>query len=141
MQRAVPWERAQAKIELLYPTSGRVGLQVVFADAGYTGVHKRAEVIEAQAAGKLCAEIDRQAGERRSRITKLSEDKAKEIRQALERPKVQVRTRVVHPFHVVKNLFRYHKSFETSEENVRRRIHSLRGSWDCANWPLFSASL
>ena len=34
----------------------------------------------------------------------------KELTQALERVKAQIRARVEHPFHVVKNLFKHQKS-------------------------------
>src|SRR5664279_3835784 len=57
----------------------------VFADAGYTGVHKR------------------------DKLKAMPEGRYKELVTALERAKAQVRARVEHPFHVIKNLFRHKK--------------------------------
>ncbi|MCZ2078027.1 MAG: IS5 family transposase [Bryobacterales bacterium] len=99
--------------------------QVVFADAGYTGVEKRAEVVQAQAAGALHAQISWQVAKRRSRITKMPEGKAKEVRQALERLKAQVRARVEHPFHVVKNLFRHRKTRYKGLAKNTAQLYSL----------------
>lgn len=99
--------------------------QVVFADAGYTGVEKRAEVIEAQAAGALHAEIDWQIATRHSRITKMPEGRAKQVRQALERLKAQIRARVEHPFHVVKNLFRHRKTRYKGLAKNTAQLYSL----------------
>ena len=82
----------------------------MFLDAGYTAVDKRPEVIAAQAAGEIRADIEWQVAERRSKIVKMSDGPAKDVCRALERLKAQVRARVEHPFHVVKNLFRHRKT-------------------------------
>lgn len=55
----------------------------VYADAGYTGVEKRAE------------------------IEALAEGSEKEASKAVEKAKASVRAFVEHPFHIVKNLFGY----------------------------------
>ncbi|MEN9573294.1 MAG: hypothetical protein RL514_1149 [Verrucomicrobiota bacterium] len=75
----------------------------VHADAGYTGVEKRAE-IEA-----LARTIDWQIACKRSLIKALSEGAEKEARKAVEKAKAAVRAFVEHPFHIVKNLFGYRK--------------------------------
>jgi IS5 family transposase len=81
----------------------------VSVDAGYTGVHKRAEVVQAQAQGKIRGDVQWHVAARRSTITKMAEGTIKTLTKALERVKAQIRARVEHPFHVVKNLFHYKK--------------------------------
>lgn len=78
-------------------------------DAGYTGVHKRAGIIEAQESGSIRRDIDWQVAQRRHKLVKMTEGRAREVRRALERLNALVRARVEHPFHVVKNLFRHRK--------------------------------
>jgi transposase, IS5 family len=78
--------------------------QVAFADAGYVGVEKRPEVMAAHPT------VAFHVAAKRSKIKALAEGKRKELHQALEKVKAQVRARVEHPFHVLKNLFRYRKA-------------------------------
>jgi IS5 family transposase len=73
------------------------------ADAGYTGVEKRAE-ITARHAG-----IEWYVAAKRGKVKALAEGRVKELRLLYEKAKAQVRARVEHPFHVVKNLFRHRK--------------------------------
>jgi transposase, IS5 family len=82
----------------------------VFADAGYTGVAKREEIVQAQADGKIRADVDWVVARRRSTITKMAEGTLKVLTQARERVQAQIRARVEHPFHVVKNLFHFKKT-------------------------------
>jgi IS5 family transposase len=77
----------------------------VFVDAGYTGVEKRQEIIQAKTDGKIRKDIEWNIAARRSKISKMAEGTVKTLTQAFERVKAQVRARVEHPFHVVKNLF------------------------------------
>ncbi len=46
----------------------------------------------------------------RAKLKGMAEGALKELTQALERVKAQIRARVEHPFHVVKNLFKHQKS-------------------------------
>jgi transposase, IS5 family len=46
---------------------------------------------------------------KRSSIKAMSEGPLKELKQALERVKAQIRWRVEHPFHVIKKLFSHKK--------------------------------
>ena len=82
----------------------------VFADAGYTGVAKREEIIKAQAEDKIRKDVEWVIAQRRSTITKMAEGTLKTLVQARERVKAQIRARVEHPFHVVKNLFHFKKT-------------------------------
>ena len=75
----------------------------VHADAGYTGVEKRAEI------AALERKIDWQIAGKRGVIKALAEGAAKEALKAVERAKASVRAFVEHPFHIVKNLFRHRK--------------------------------
>lgn len=74
----------------------------VHADAGYTGVEKRGEIIA------LGREIDWQIA-RKGRLGKMEEGEEKERLKAVEKAKAGVRAFVEHPFHIVKNLFGYRK--------------------------------
>jgi IS5 family transposase len=75
----------------------------VHADAGYTGVAKRAEIVA------LERKIDWQIASKRGVIKALAEGAEKEALQAVEKAKASVRAFVEHPFHIVKNLFRHRK--------------------------------
>ncbi len=82
----------------------------VFADAGYGGVHKREEIIQAQADGTLRADLTWHVAIKRGKLRQMVAGRYKELTTALERVKAQVRARVEHPFHVVKNLFGHKKA-------------------------------
>ena len=75
----------------------------VHADAGYTGVEKRPEIVALQ------RKLDWQIAGKRSVIKALAEGVEKEALQAVEKTKASVRACVEHPFHIVKNLFRHRK--------------------------------
>jgi IS5 family transposase len=77
--------------------------QQVHADAGYTGVEKRAEIVA------LDRKIDWQIAGKRSVIKALAEGAEKEALKAVEKAKASVRAFVEHPFHIVKNLFKHRK--------------------------------
>jgi IS5 family transposase len=75
----------------------------VHADAGYTGVEKRAEIVA------LERKIDWQIAGKRGQIKAMVEGAEKEAIKAVEKAKASVRAFVEHPFHIVKNLFRHRK--------------------------------
>ena len=75
----------------------------VHADAGYTGVEKRAEIVA------LEQKIDWQIAGKRGAIKAMAEGAEKEAIRAVEKAKASVRAFVEHPFHIVKNLFRHRK--------------------------------
>jgi len=83
--------------------------QRVHLDAGYTGVDKRAEITQAQAEGDIRSDIEWHVATKRGLIKAMPEGALKELTVMLERKKAQIRSRVEHPFHVVKNLFHYKK--------------------------------
>jgi IS5 family transposase len=75
--------------------------KTVHADAGYTGAEKREELSELA--------IDWQIAAKRGKISALAEGEEKRQAKHVEFLKAQVRAKVEHPFHVVKNLFRHRK--------------------------------
>ena len=77
--------------------------QQVHADAGYTGVEKRAEIVA------LERKIDWQIARKRGQIKAMVEGAEKEALKTVEKAKSSVRAFVEHPFHIVKNIFRHRK--------------------------------
>ena len=73
----------------------------VYADAGYLGVEKRAEVIA------KAKDVQWYVAAKRGKVKTMAEGRLKELTQAYERAKAQVRARVEHPFHIIKNLFKH----------------------------------
>jgi len=100
---------------------------VAFLDAGYTGVAKREEIVQAQADGKIRSNIEWNVAKRRSTITKMAEGTLKTLTKALERVKAQIRARVEHPFHVVKNLFHHKKTRYKGLVKNEAQLYSLFG--------------
>jgi transposase, IS5 family len=95
------------------------GEKTVHADAGYLGVEKREEI----AAGH--AGVEWQVAAKRGKIKAMAEGVAKEMAQQVERLKAQVRARVEHPFHVLKNLFRHRKTRYRGLAKNTAQLHSL----------------
>lgn len=99
----------------------------VSADSGYVGVHKREEIEQAQEQGELRSDIRWDIAEKRGNIKKMAEGTLKALKQALERVKAQIRARVEHPFHVVKDVFGYRKvRYKGLEKNTAQQ-YSLFG--------------
>jgi IS5 family transposase len=98
-----------------------------YLDAGYTGVDKREEILQAQAEGKIRSDIEWNVAKRRGTITKMAEGTLKTLTKALERVKAQIRARVEHPFHVVKNLFRHKKTRYKGLAKNEAQLYSLFG--------------
>ena len=96
-------------------------------DAGYTGVAKREEVLQAQAHGTIGRDIEWHVAKRRSTITKMAEGTFKTLTKALERVKAQIRARVEHPFHVVENLFHHKKARYKGLAKNTAQLYSLFG--------------
>lgn len=82
--------------------------QEVGADAGYVGVEKREDMQQALAAHGQ--EVKWRIAKRRTSVKKMAEGWQKELAQVYEKLKAKIRARVEHPFHVIKNIFRYKKT-------------------------------
>ena len=87
--------------------------------AGYLGIEKRAEI----AAG--CPALEWHVAAKRGKVTAMAEGLVKELTQQLEKLKAQVRARVEHPFHIIKNLFRHRKTRYRGLVKNTAQLHSL----------------
>jgi IS5 family transposase len=79
----------------------------VWADAGYVGVDKREDMRQTLATNEQT--VKWHVAKRRKTIEKMVEGWQKTMVQAYEKLKAQVRAYVEHPFHVIKNIFKYKK--------------------------------
>jgi IS5 family transposase len=93
----------------------------VHADAGYTGVEKRAEIVA------LERKIDWQIAGKRGAIKAMAEGAEKEAIKAVEKAKASVRAFVEHPFHIVKNLFRHRKARYRGLAKNGHQLYTLFG--------------
>src|SRR3546814_8788264 len=75
--------------------------EVVYADAGYTGAAKRAELEGVAVTWRIA--------ERRSAVQRLAEGEYKESGKCLEHTKAKMRARVEQPFRGIKRQFGYKK--------------------------------
>lgn len=82
--------------------------QDVWLDAGYVGVEKREDMQAALAANGQ--EVQWHIARRRKTLEKLADGWQKNLAHAYEKLKAQVRARVEHPFHIIKNIFQYKKA-------------------------------
>lgn len=82
--------------------------EAVWLDAGYVGVEKREDMQAALAINGQ--DLKWHIARRRKTIEKMVDGWQKKLAQAYEKCKAQVRARVEHPFHVVKNIFKYKKT-------------------------------
>jgi IS5 family transposase len=107
--------------ELLHGRETTVG-----ADSGYTGLHKREEIVRAQREGALQAGIKWNIAMKPGKLRGMAEGPLKALTKICERIKARVRARVEHPYHVIKNLFGYRKvSYRGIAKNeVRANVHA-----------------
>ena len=97
----------------------------VHADSGYKGVAKREEIVKAQAEGRIRKKIDWHVAAKRGTIVSMAEGVLKELTVMFERKKAQIRARVEHPFHIIKNLFGHKKVSYKGLAKNRARMFSL----------------
>jgi IS5 family transposase len=93
----------------------------VHADAGCTGVEKRAE------SAALKRPIDWPIARKRGQIKTMAEGAEKERLKASEQAKASVRALVEHPFHILKNLFRHRKVRQRGLAQNGHQRHTLCG--------------
>lgn len=93
--------------------------QDVFSDAGYQGVQKRPEISSRKAQPRW------HIGAKRGKIRAMPEGKLKEAIQKFEKIKAQVRSRVEHPFHILKNIFKYRKVRYRGLAKNTAQLHTL----------------
>jgi IS5 family transposase len=99
--------------------------EIVGADAGYIGVEKRDDMKAKLAANEH--EVQWRIAKRRSTIKKMADGWQKNLAQAYEKLKAKIRARVEHPFHVVKNIFKYRKTRYRGIAKNDAQIHMLFG--------------
>lgn len=97
----------------------------VYADSGYTGVAKREEIVQAQAEGRIRGDVSWRVAAKRGTIVSMPDGALKRLTVLLEHKKAQIRARVEHPFHVVKNLFRHRKVSYRGLAKNGARMYSL----------------
>jgi IS5 family transposase len=102
------------------------------ADAGCLGVEKREEIAASHAG------VDWYVAAKRGKVKALPDGKLKELTLLFERAKAQVRARVEHPFHVVKNLLRHRK---TRYRGLSKNTAQLQSLFALANLFLARRSL
>jgi len=93
--------------------------QQVHADAGYTGVEKREEIVALQ------RKMDWQIARKRGPIKAMGEGVEQEALKAVEKAKASVRAFVEHPFHIVKNLFGHRKVRYRGLAKNGHQLHTL----------------
>lgn len=91
----------------------------VLGDAGYLGVEKRAETKDLD----ISWHVAMRPGKRKA----LGDDPLDQKRERYEKAKAQLRARVEHPFHVIKNLFRHRKTRYRGLAKNTAQLHALFG--------------
>jgi IS5 family transposase len=92
---------------------------VAYADAGYTGIEKREDAAGQNGRRSWLVAV------KRGKIKRLPEGEIKELSQQIERLKAQVRAKVEHAFHVVKNLFGYRKVRYRGLSRNTAQLHTM----------------
>jgi IS5 family transposase len=91
--------------------------EVVFADAGYIGADKREALKDKSVKWHIAM--------KRGKLKAMAEGPLKELTRRAERLKAQLRSRVEHPFHVLKNLFGHRKVRYKGLAKNTAQLHSL----------------
>jgi IS5 family transposase len=90
-----------------------------YADAGYLGVEKRAEI------ATHCPGVQWHVAAKRGKVKAMAEGLIKDLTQQLEKLKARVRARVEHPFHILKNLFKHRKTRYRGLAKNTAQLHTL----------------
>ena len=104
----------------------------VSADAGYLGVEKREEIAIRH------PNLQWHVAAKRGQVKALAEGLVKELTLQLEKAKAQVRARVEHPFHIIKNLFKHRK---VRYRGLRKNTAQLYSLFALANLVIARRSL
>jgi IS5 family transposase len=90
-----------------------------YADAGYLGVEKREEIAAKH------PDIEWHVAAKRGKVKAMAEGLIKDLTERLEKLKSQVRARVEHPFHIIKNLFKHRKTRYRGLVKNTAQLHTL----------------
>jgi IS5 family transposase len=104
--------------------------EVVYGDSGYQGIEKRPEIKNDNVKSKIVYRIN----QRHSKVKKLPEGVSREVERKIERIKSSVRSKVEHPFRIVKVLFGYRKVVYRGLFKNLNRLHVLFGSANLLMW-------
>jgi IS5 family transposase len=104
--------------------------EVVYGDAGYQGIEKREEIRTEPEKSKIEYRINKRAG----RVDCLPEGIARTVERERERRKSSVRSKVEHPFRIVKVLFGYRKIVYRGLSKNLNRLRVLFGSANLLMW-------
>ena len=89
----------------------------VYADAGYIGAEKRAELQDLHVTWYIAM--------KRGKLKAMAEGPLKALTQQAEHLKAKIRARVEHPFHIVKDLFRHRKVRYKGLAKNTAQMHTL----------------
>lgn len=104
--------------------------EVVYGDAGYQGLEKREEIRTDPVKSKIACRINERIG----KVTGVPEGVARDVARERERRKSSVRSKVEHPFRIVKVLFGYRKAVYRGLAKNLNRLHMLFGSANLLMW-------
>jgi len=104
--------------------------EVVYGDAGYEGIEKRPEIENCPQKSKIEYRINKRACKK----GKLAEGLSREVEREIERRKSSVRSKVEHPFRIVKELFGYRKVVYRGLSKNLNRLQVLFGSANMLMW-------
>jgi IS5 family transposase len=90
-----------------------------YLDAAYLGIEKREEIVT------QCPDLQWHVAAKRGKIKAMAEGRVKDLTVQLERLKAQVRARVEHPFHIIKNLFKHRKTRYRGLAKNTAQLHIL----------------
>lgn len=96
---------------------------VVYGDSGYTGIEKRQEIVESPSLSKIEFRISRKPGS-----VQVLPENCPAWEKDIERRKSSVRSKVEHPFLIVKRFFGYAKVAYRGLMKNTHRFHVLFGS-------------
>ena len=97
---------------------------VVCGDAGFRGIEKREEIVS----DPHLSQIEYRIARRPKSLEKILEGFVREFERMLERRKASLRSKVEHPFQIVKQFFGYSKVVYRGLAKNLNRLHVLFGS-------------
>ena len=104
--------------------------ETVYGDAGFIGIEKRPEILSDDKKSRIDYRINRRPGT----LSRKYQGYALEMERMEERRKSSVRSKVEHPFRIVKVLFGYRKTVYRGLSKNLNRLYTLFGSANLLMW-------
>ena len=104
--------------------------ETVYGDAGFIGIEKRPEILSDDKKSRIDYRINRRPGT----LSRKYQGYALEMERVEERRKSSVRSKVEHPFRIVKVLFGYRKTVYRGLSKNLNRLYILFGSANLLMW-------